>query len=437
MLIKKAIMSSDDNPKYLDFWPIVSMLWKQKFGIEPVLLYFGKNGATVSRKFGTVVEMPTLDGIPLSTQCQCSRLWYAGQCGEDVVITSDIDMLPLSPKYFVHSLTSVTDDKYVHLNPLYDNTYFPMCYNVAKSSTLNKVLDIDSSFETFMEKVMKWSEGKEESLKVKGLGDYWFLDEKYTSHKVNEYKKQHPDMVIPIPRKEGVNGFRIDRPNWVYSLQKLSEDYYYDCHSIRPYKDNKKSIDEIAYSCLSASHPLSTWGSHLPIISEITKSFEIDSVLEFGTGFFSTSVFVENCKSVLSIEMQNKEWYDKVKDRFQDKVTSGVLDIRFSLEDSGEKTIDSLKFNGQKKYDLVFVYGAGGSRPNCCTYAKTVTDLIILHDTQQPTYGWNKIVVDGDWKWVDIKLFNTWTSIMTKRKDVLEFVESFDYFSLLSKYRGD
>ncbi len=37
MKIDKVILSSDSNPYYLAFWPVVSKIWKQNFKIEPVL----------------------------------------------------------------------------------------------------------------------------------------------------------------------------------------------------------------------------------------------------------------------------------------------------------------------------------------------------------------------------------------------------------------
>ena len=37
MKIDYVIIGSDENPNYLDFWPIVSKIWKQVFKITPVL----------------------------------------------------------------------------------------------------------------------------------------------------------------------------------------------------------------------------------------------------------------------------------------------------------------------------------------------------------------------------------------------------------------
>ena len=55
MRIDKVIHASDDKEFYLDFWPIVSKIWRKKFNIEPVLLYFG-NGSP-SEEFGTVIKI--------------------------------------------------------------------------------------------------------------------------------------------------------------------------------------------------------------------------------------------------------------------------------------------------------------------------------------------------------------------------------------------
>ncbi|GIR20026.1 hypothetical protein CM15mP35_02870 [bacterium] len=41
MNIDKVILSSNDNPEYLDFWPIVSEAWIN-IGVTPILFYTGR-----------------------------------------------------------------------------------------------------------------------------------------------------------------------------------------------------------------------------------------------------------------------------------------------------------------------------------------------------------------------------------------------------------
>ena len=40
MKIDTVILSSNDNPNYIQFWPIVSEAWSL-MGVEPILIYTG------------------------------------------------------------------------------------------------------------------------------------------------------------------------------------------------------------------------------------------------------------------------------------------------------------------------------------------------------------------------------------------------------------
>jgi hypothetical protein len=154
MRIDKAIHASDDKEFYLDFWPIVSKIWRKKFNIEPVLLYFG-NGSP-SEEFGTVIKMPIIPGVPVNTQCQISRYWIPKTDMDAVWMTSDIDMLPISRNYFSDWLSDLPDDKWVHLNSDPGETYphitYLCCYNVARGRTFQEILELPDTFEEFVKK---------------------------------------------------------------------------------------------------------------------------------------------------------------------------------------------------------------------------------------------------------------------------------------------
>jgi hypothetical protein len=38
---------------------------------------------------------------------------------------------------------------------------------------------------------------------------------------------------------------RVDRSSWSYSPELVKEDYYIDCHSLRPYNQYKKEINKL------------------------------------------------------------------------------------------------------------------------------------------------------------------------------------------------
>ena len=238
MKIDYAVMSSDDNPMYLDFWPVVSKLWA-KLGIVPVLLYFGDKSPSIQH--GEVVHMPRVPGVPLYLQCTCSRLWFPGTRPDKTTILADIDMLPLSKWYFCDQVAHLPPDKYAHLNPCIE-TYgqLAMCYNIALGSTFREILTVP----------IDWAEAANMFLNTKPIRPHtaelplWFVDETILTNKVLNYKDKN--RIVLLRRPGGQNGFRIDRPHWVFDKTLLKQGKYFDCHSARPFEKYKNDILTIA-----------------------------------------------------------------------------------------------------------------------------------------------------------------------------------------------
>lgn len=242
MKIQKVIHSSNSNPLYLDFWPIVSKVWKRFFNIEPILLYLNDNpDVNISSEFGPVVRINPLPNIPIELQTLWIRYWFPLTDPECVFMISDIDMIPLSKKYFVDNISNYSDDCYLHINPCID-TYglIPSCYHIAKGKKFEQVLQLDDFFEKDITKVMNFDTS---------YSNGWFNDEKYATHKINEYLKSNNDLIL-IPRDGGQNGHRIDRSFWRYDSNLLKQQFYYDSHSIRPYTDFKEHIDSLCETLL-------------------------------------------------------------------------------------------------------------------------------------------------------------------------------------------
>lgn len=130
--------------------------------------------------------------------------------------------------------------------------------------------------------------------------------------------------------------------------------------------------------------PLDPTATHLPILKQLFKNHKIFKVLEFGCGDFSTGLFYNSGCSLTSVEMQHKEWYDRILGKFPG------IDLRLAL---GPLTWENEPLD--KRYDLIFVDGHGDSRPECMMWAKDHTDLIVAHDTEHPYYGWERADMTG------------------------------------------
>lgn len=239
MKIDYAIMSSDDNPLYLDFWLPISKVWKEKFNITPVLLYFG-NGKP-SEEYGVVHYMGTnYNNIPLAS-CW-ARYWLPSQLFNATCIITDIDMIPLSTWYFKNQIEHYTDDYYLHLNPCIETyTRLPSCYHVAKGSVFKEVLELPDSFQESYDLLLN-SYFDNSTCYIKGGNDKWCYDEYFATDKILKSKYEK---IMLIKRSGGQSGHRIDRTDWNYDERLFNAGYFYDSHSLRPYSEFKHKIDKL------------------------------------------------------------------------------------------------------------------------------------------------------------------------------------------------
>ena len=275
MKIDQAILSSNSDSSYLDFWPIVSKLWKEKIGVEPILIYIDeKQDVELSEEYGKVFRWKYIKNIPISIQVLWIRYWFPTLFPNKVSIISDIDMLPLSKHYFIDQIKNVSENKYVHINPCIESYgRIPSCYHIALGRTFKKVLNLPERWEDSLSMLHQDFKNPKEKL----TQTYWFLDEDYPSLVIPKYKESNPLDILYMPRTGGQNGRRIDRSNWKFDLEKVKSEYYYDCHSARPYEKYKKDIDSICKAALNEKtienywHP---WG-HL---NENERDFLIEQL---------------------------------------------------------------------------------------------------------------------------------------------------------------
>lgn len=245
-----VIHSSDSNPYYLDFWPLVSKVWKVRFGIEPLLVFIGDETTPIDETYGKVIRMKPIDDIPLYLQCQWVRFWIPTQYPDKVCLISDIDMFPVSKQYFVNQIEPISDSKYVHLNP--NHQFIPVCYHVAKGSMFKEILDIDDDWEVSMRNLHNLNLGHDctrddPSNPVLRGKINWGAEEEYITRKIRA--RTDTDRFVFLTR----NHRRIDRSYWVWTPENIKADMYADAHSIRPYSQHKQEIDALVNVLLNNS----------------------------------------------------------------------------------------------------------------------------------------------------------------------------------------
>ncbi len=236
MKINYAIMGSNMDPMYIDFWPVVSKVWKEKFNITPVLgLICDEDSDLYEDKHGLVKKFKRIEGVNDAIQSQIVRLFLPkflnGSC-----LMSDIDMIPLSVDYFKSNSEKLNDGNVIIFssdNPecLRGNMY-PMCYVLSNSNIFSKIFELDVSWFEFVEKQNNRNQG-------------WYTDQKFIYEKINQYHLEKNNCIFLERGWNGAANKRIDRINWVYEPKKVTDGYYIDSHSLRPYSKYKNEINEL------------------------------------------------------------------------------------------------------------------------------------------------------------------------------------------------
>lgn len=251
-MIDIVTLSCNDDPIYWEFWNPISKHWKQKFGIHPVLFYYGKQNSELSDEYGTLVYHDTVDGVPDYVAATWGRFWVTKFFPNSMCLISDIDMFPLSKAFFENA--NPRTDAYTHLNAdayhvgnfdcwKSDGITVPVCYHLATSEMLKSVYDFSDSFPDEMQKLLNrdYSEYKsgfastpEAHLQKASAanGGMWGIDEMYSTSLLREYNRRG-GAVNTVQRILPQN--RLCRSRIGSQLPAFGAGTHIDFHSVRPY----------------------------------------------------------------------------------------------------------------------------------------------------------------------------------------------------------
>ena len=233
--IDRAIVSSNDNHMYLDFWPIVAKAW-HRIGIKPTLALVSDNYIEVDESVGDVIRIKPIQGVSTALHVQVIRLFIPMYFPDEVSIISDIDMIPLSRHYFTKDLQNLPDNKFIVFR---DKGYgphskqYPMCYNAAKGHLFKEIFGVH-----------ELSEIPEAIKRLALVGYGWSTDEIMLVQYLHKWPRFKTHCIL----RGEPGGPRIDRSNWNYNTDLLDKDFYVDCHSLRPYNAHKEKIDQLMRS---------------------------------------------------------------------------------------------------------------------------------------------------------------------------------------------
>ena len=254
MKINRVILVSNNNPLYMDFWNNLSFTYKEKFGINPTLIFFGskddvvKNG--LSEKYGNIIIQNKIDGLP-EWQYTWALFYYTKFYKEDTCVIMGIDQIPLGTYFLKDLISEINDEKYVMLIDNHytyhkmtphkwdSGGYSPSGYHIAKGKTFDEIYNFEDTFEG-------------EILKVKNSGvkpmwdNGWGTDEAYSCKVLYEYFNR--ERIVDLGKSEYLISRRIDCHRNIevpYNIDLLNKNYYIECHACRPYSNHKEYLDKL------------------------------------------------------------------------------------------------------------------------------------------------------------------------------------------------
>lgn len=222
---KFVVISVNENPEYLFYVPLVVWAWR-KLGWEPLMfktfVMQGDKWQELKRLWeqtGDIFLQPTIkfiEGYDSSTQAQISRLYAACVKPFDYIMTSDVDMLPLSD-YWKFDPEKIT----VWGHDLTGYQHMPICYIGMKGARWIEVMGLTSDdFSSLMKRDLDNMPNAKSEDQVKR----WVVDQDLITERINavQFEKEF------VHRGVYENGYpigRVDRSAW-----KIDLEVNIDCH---------------------------------------------------------------------------------------------------------------------------------------------------------------------------------------------------------------
>jgi hypothetical protein len=234
MRLTTVLGSVNDSDRYYMFIPKQILFWKH-FGIKFLAVFAGQEipPALQAYKENILLWKRNPDVNPAFLG-QNLRIYYPALLDlpdDEMVMITDMDMLPMSSQYYTRGLEAFKKDDFVYYRNI-DGDQIYMCYNAAHPSTWGKAFGISS--EEDVEKALQTTFCQSYSGVPGSTG--WFTDQCIMFQKLTKY----PFLRVlqrPIKRLE-MDDFKKQGKNSNFVMK------YDDAHFHRSYYDNELLILE-------------------------------------------------------------------------------------------------------------------------------------------------------------------------------------------------
>lgn len=249
MSVRPVISSSHDH-SYQPFAPMTILMWREVIGWDPILLLVEDEEAWSRTAFDRVMLeylrqinadfrfIGKIEGYETAQQAQSSRQHVAALDlpEDDILMTADIDMFPLSKLWFHQhdatkwDFTLFYSNAYGNMNPPVSPPYHCTSYMAGTVKVWREIMGLKVTGEVASQLQSNFD---------KHLGracdswTAWNCDEVFFGSRIKAWDG-YPDRCQMIPRYGGPPDDRVDRSNWPTTLSKTYLSSKVDAHCIRP-----------------------------------------------------------------------------------------------------------------------------------------------------------------------------------------------------------
>jgi hypothetical protein len=251
---KFVIVSTNDNETYWQCYPIVKFAWEHIIGITPILVFIGERvPKSLSRIETNIIQISSKSHNSVFFAQNCRYVVPAFLNTNEPIITADIDIVPLSYRYF--NFPNILDTKLTFFTYrdclIEEDSQVAMCYNASTRNVWQRLLGAHIST-TPLETLCKLEESCGEHDQIRG-GKGWFFDQQflYKSLVANkdiswEIWTDHESGFRRLDRSLGENNLEH-----LLKTDSLHTNNFTDFHMLMPYSNFNTLNNAIVYKALN------------------------------------------------------------------------------------------------------------------------------------------------------------------------------------------
>ncbi len=250
MKIDIVLTACNLNTYYLNLYPYVYKVWKEKFGLDLyVILISDHLPENLTDYKDHIILFKPIHEINTCYTAQVIRILYPCLFENLNVLITDIDIIPISTKYFIDSIKDYPDEKFISYTDRYiKNNMLAICYNVANSSTWKKIFGINSIDDVINVLVKNYDKNYDGKKNCNG----WYTDQKLLFDYITNYKKTNLSDIVLLTdeqttykRLDGKSAAKLNEIKT--NKQKILDTVitYSDFHIIRNYHVNISLLEDI------------------------------------------------------------------------------------------------------------------------------------------------------------------------------------------------